>query len=188
MKKALGETSFSMFLLKKIVRGSVSLKLRLAGFYQDSVISDIANYFKKNIIACLGDSFLGRTTRITGAGSIAVLNESKVIGSIVKLCQKSRNRMIHYSKTSVVFNAIEESGKEMRLFSIKNISIVMIVAIAVNIILCGLLKKGIDIFSWVISLLFLFLGFSSLFNKASEQDIVRTSRIFDFLSRIRRER
>jgi hypothetical protein len=177
-------------MLKTLLNMSISFKLLtnlwgrycvfeqwLGETYKNSQMHKTIQGLRDKIKLYFRYSFLGSLTEIKEEENNVVLEESKVVRYLINSYKKFKLKVISCSGTSRIGSSLGEIIKGLYFFPIKNLSIIIGVAILTNTIFSLLLKKEIELFGWIIRGLVLFVGLSGLFCNATWEDIKKTSSI-----------
>jgi len=176
-----------------LIKNSQSIKLlrswhfRLIEIYGNSHIYKLINRFVQIIKVGFRYSFLQFLHRIFTIDiemNMLTIKESFFASFSINLFTKTKRCSDNYLATSEISSWIREQCRILQICApLKNISIVIILTILVNIFFLILFNVKIGLSGWVIRSVFLFLGVSGLLCNADWQDIRKTSLFLDNLRR-----
>lgn len=175
MIKNLIQTTIFVKLLKIFWRLHYYFRQRVYEIYKNSQTFIPIQRLWDKIRICFRYSFLEKITNTREEGNNMVFNESKVVRWWINLYRKRKQEVSFFLKISRTNSSVKELKKELNYLTVKNTSIIMVVAILTNIMLSILLKKQILLLGWIIRYLLLSMGISGLFCNATWKDIMRTS-------------
>jgi len=121
-------------------------------------------------------SFLGRVTEIREPNAV-VLDNSRVARYSIDFYKRWKDEIIHYSKTSSTISLAKDTKEELIFSLVRMISSIIIITILVNAILFVILQKQMGLWSFLIRVLFLFVGTAGLSYEA-DWSMVKKSSIF----------
>jgi len=171
------ETSIFASGLNKIGRVYSYLKRGFDGIYKDSHAYRLVNGFGAKIKTFFRYSFLGRNAEIRqGVGHI-ILENSYVAKYTFSLYKKCKAKIINYLRMCLMVEALRDLKTELYFSPIKTISIFMVIATAVNVVLCFIFKRPIGIWGYLMRGLFLFVGIPGIYCKA-DWSAVKANSIF----------
>lgn len=124
-------------------------------------------------------SVLGRLTEIGGVSLRNIFQTSKIIKAVLNWVVNFKGALSGITVDSVLFNAMETLKFDFLLSPLKAAGIMVIVAVATNLVLSLILQRQIILWGWAMCGLFLFIGISGLFCKANWEDIKSTSTVFN---------
>jgi len=175
MLTTLKETSIFVRFLKESWQRYCFFEEQLNETYKNSQTYRITQGLKNKIKVYFRYSFLGTISEIKENENNIVLEESKIVRYLINSYKKFKLRAISYFDTSIARSSLNELTKELYFSPIKNLSIIIVVAILINIIFSILLKKEIGLLGWFIRIFFLLIGLNGLSSNATWEDIKKTS-------------
>ena len=157
MPRVLLETSITVLIFRCVCRWYVCLEQKASCIYRDSQIYRMTKVFREKIKVCFRYSFLGRITEIKEANP-ALLDNSRVVQYLINFYKRWRDKVTHYSKASSIVSLARDTKEQVIFCPVKIISIITVTTILVNAALSVILQKQIDLWSFLIQVLFLFAG------------------------------
>ena len=155
------DTSIAISLFRYLCKWYRSLEQRISYMYHNSQTHRLAKGLWEKIKICFRYSFLGRITEIKEADSLA-LDNSRAVRYSINFYKRWKDEVIHYSKTSSTIKLAKDTKEELYFSSVKMISLIIIITILVNAILFVILQKQMELWSFLIRALFLFVGTAGL--------------------------
>ena len=161
MLRSILETSATVVIFRGICRWYVYLEQKASYIYRDTQTYRLTKRFWEKAKVCFRYSFLGRITEIKEANP-ALLDNSRAVRYSMNFYKRWKDEVIHYSKTSSTIKLAKDTKEELYFSSVKMISLIIIITILVNAILFVILQKQMELWSFLIRALFLFVGTAGL--------------------------
>ncbi|MFH0935359.1 MAG: hypothetical protein V1828_00635 [Candidatus Omnitrophota bacterium] len=176
------ETSYFANLIKKIWRGYCSCEQWFYGLLTDSYTFIIIAALWRKIKVYLENSFLGKISQTEGKDNSIILNESKFVRNLLQVLRIMNNKLKEFLKTSIFSQYKKNLKINLSSLPIKSLSIIMIIALLLNVSLFLLFNKKMTFYGWGMQCLLLFMSISGLFCSASWEEIKRTSLILRYIN------
>lgn len=172
--REISNTSIIISLFRYFFRWHSQLGQRMNTIYHNSQVFRLAKGFRARIIICFRDSFLGRITE-TGQISSRVLDNSKLVQYLFNSYKKWKVKIIQLHQFSSTADLAKDTKEDLYSFPVRIISIIVIIAVTINVIFSFVLQKEISLWGWLIRGLFLVAAFFGLFCKEDWQTIKKNS-------------
>src|SRR3989338_7073049 len=169
------ETSVILSLIKHLGKWYRHIKQRAIDIYDYSHTYILIEIFPQKVKTYFKYSFFGKITDITIERNIAVLDESLVISWLVRIYRTGKDKIINYFNSSFIREIILELKNKLNFMPIRMSSIIIIMAIMLNLLLSILSRNQISFMGWLIRIMLLFISFAGLFNSVSLGEVTKTS-------------
>lgn len=170
------KTSIFISLLGKLKKTYYRLAGGLKNTYKNSQTHSLFQGINAKLRTYFQYSFLGRVSEVTIERDITVvLGESLFVNWLVKIYRTWKDKIISYLKISLARKAIIELESKLNFMPVKTSSVIMLIAIAINLLLSILVKKQISLAGWFIRLALLSISFAGLFSSVSLREVTKTS-------------
>lgn len=163
-------------LLRIIKEKYIYIDRCLNSYYENSRVYYLSNRFFSGTSAFFQHSFLAEFTQVSAQENENMLINSK-IGYLVEQIRSRIASVLNHNDTSGIIILMRRIGKTISATPVKTGSIIMVLAIIMNIVITLLLKKEIDSFGWLMRAIFLFLGINGLFSNVDWPTIKNNSLI-----------
>ncbi len=164
--------SVILLLLKKFWRRYSFIQQWLDTTYKYSQTHRFIEGLWQRIKLCFRYSFLGRITR---PHNTTVLDNSKVLFWVANYYRKRKEGLVGYSRTSVMTESIRKVENEFFFLPIQFASIIVVIAIVVNIFLSLILRKEIALSGWLMRIVLLSIGLGGISCAVTWPDLRKAS-------------
>lgn len=161
--KEISNTSVAILLLRSIRSYYFYFNNKIEKIYYESCVSRILSYIRGRMLLSFRFSYCGMFVDVIERASPAVLYNSRFGKNIVNLYKKSQNRILSYLKTSLSGNWPKTIKKEFSLYSLRAVSIILILAVVVNLMLSIIFSQSLSAPQSVILSTFLLVSVFGLF-------------------------
>jgi len=175
MSQILG-TSITVLLWRQLFRWYGQIEQRVDFIYLNSQTFRLTKRVLESIKACFRYSLLGRITEIKEENP-EILGNSRAVQYLIDSYKGWKDKVIYYSKTSSTISLAKDTQRELYLSPVRIISLIVVIAILVNVALSVILQKQIELWGFLIRVLFLFAGTAGLSCEA-DWPAVKESSIF----------
>ena len=165
---------------RKLYKWYDSTEQRVDFVYRSSQSFKLIKALQEGVKTCVAYSFLGRISEI-GEPNTAFLNNSRIVQYLINFYKRWKDSIVRYSETSLAVCTAKNAKEGLSVSTIKKVSLIVIVVILVNAILLVFLQKPINLFSFLIRILLLFVATAGVSCEADWLTIARDSR---FLSKM----
>lgn len=171
------DNSIAISLIKSIFEQYRYNEKILKNIYSKSLTYRLINKFRENVKICLKYSILGRISQKKKT-TFLVLESSQTARYLINFLTRWKDKATRYLVTSLAVILAKDTKEQLNLSPVRVISIIVVIAITVNVILSFFLHKQIGLWGWLIRALFLFVAVSGLFSKADWSTVKRNSVFF----------
>lgn len=172
--REISDTSIITSLFRYFFRWHSQFGQRINTIYHNSQIFRLAKGSWTRIKISFRYSFLGRITE-TRQISSGVLDNSKLIQYLFNSYKKWKHKVIQLPQFSSTADLAKDTKKALYSFPVRIISIIVIIAITINVIFSFVIQKEISLWGWLMRGLFLVAAVIGLFCKADWQTIKKNS-------------
>ena len=151
------DTSIAISLCRYFCRWHRGLEQRRSYIYHNSQTHSLIGGFWQKIKICFKYSLLGRVTE-TEQASPVVLDDSSVVQYLINFYKRYKDKITYYLRGSLTIGLAKDAKEQLNSSPAKIISTILITAIFVNAALLVLLQKPIDLWGFLIRLLFLLIA------------------------------
>lgn len=159
------DRSIAVSLFRYLYKGYRKIKQRTINIFCYSQTWRLVKGLRTGVKTCFRNSFWGKITEIKQTSS-GVLDSSRAVRYSICFYKRWRNKIIGYSQTSLVTEALKDTKEQFVLVPLKIISTIIVTAILVNVALSLVLHRPIGLWGWLMRALFLFSGIPGLFCRA----------------------
>lgn len=163
--RELTDASVAVSLFRYLNKGYSKIEQKLIDIYCNSQTHKLTKSFWEKVKICSRFSFLGRITEARQR-PFAVLDNSRVMQYLISFYKKHKQKLVHYSKSSLLANVAKDTKEELKFSPARILGIIIITAVAINMLLSLVLQRQISLWGWLMRGLFLLTGASGLFCKA----------------------
>lgn len=174
ISREISDKSIVIYIFRCFLRWYNQLGQRINYIYHNSQTYRLVKGFRSKVNICFRYSFLGRITE-TKQTTSGVLDKSRTVQFLITFYNRWKNKIIHYFKASSTFDLTKNTKNQLDFSPVKIISIIVVIAITINVLLSIALQKQIGFWGWLMRALSLFVAVSGLFCKANWQTIKRSS-------------
>ncbi|KPK42634.1 MAG: hypothetical protein AMJ78_01810 [Omnitrophica WOR_2 bacterium SM23_29] len=157
------KTSVVISLLRASGKFYSHLETKIAEFYHDSYTYCLVNYFFEKIRLSFKFSFFVGIFRPLAKGTHAIWYNSKVIQGVANTYKRIKSWIIDNLSTSQIGSWTTSIKKEHSLYSVRAASIVLILAVVVNLILSLIFPRQLSALILVMRWVILAMGILGLF-------------------------
>ena len=133
--KEVYKTSITILLLRRLCGYYFYLDNKIENIYHESHVSRILSYTKGRMLLSFRFSYCRMFVDVIERASPVVLYDSIFGRRIINLYKKSQNRISNYLKTSLFESWSGAVKKEFSLYSLKAVSVILILAVVINLVL-----------------------------------------------------
>ncbi|MFC1699093.1 hypothetical protein ACFL1I_03925 [Candidatus Omnitrophota bacterium] len=134
--------------------------------YHNSQIHNLAKGFWEKINVYYRYSFLART--IQPKGMTATLTNSLAVQYLINFYKRYADKMVCFLRGSLAFGLAKDAEEQLNFSPVELISLILITAIFVNAFLIVVLQKPIDLWGFVIRLVFLLIATVGFYRNAEK--------------------
>lgn len=167
-------TSITASILKDMYKGCSYLEDRLIFVWKNSQIYKVVKLLWTKVKIYFKYSFLGMTSESSDVNS-TIIENSRLAQQLISFCKQCKYKVIYFSKTSLIKQWSKNMKAELHVSTIKKVSLIVIVVILVNAILLVFLQKPINLFSFLIRILLLFVATAGVSCEAEWPMVARES-------------
>jgi len=172
--REISDASIVISLVRYFNRLYSQLEQKLTYLYYNSQIYSFTKGFKEKIKICFIYSYFGKIINEKQI-SLKILYSSRVVQYFMNFYKKWKNMITQFLKTSLMVGLAKDTKRQLIFSPVKIISMIVIIAFAVNVFLILVLQKQIGLWGWLIRGLLLFVAISGLFSKADWPTVKRSS-------------
>lgn len=154
---------------------------KVSYIYRNSLIHRLINRFWEKVKICFRYSFFGRITE-TRQINPEILDNSRVVQYLFGFYERRKSKIIKSFEASSTIDLAKDTKKDLYFSPVRVTSIIVVIAITVNVFLSIVLQKQIGLWGWLMRGLFLPVAISGLFCKTDWPTVKRNS---VFLRKIR---
>lgn len=168
------ENSIFLKQLRDLKKLYLTIEEKIISVYLESFTRRLIKKIKKTIKICFRNSFLGRITEVEQAPP-ATLGNSRVVQYLISSYKRWKHKIICYLRPSFTLSLAKDTKEELTSSSVRTTSLIVIITILTNAILFVILQKQIELWSFLIRVLFLFVATAGLSCKADWPTIKESS-------------
>lgn len=184
MMRSFLETSCMVTVLGVVYERYCQLERWLGVTYKNSEMYRVTKSFYDKVIVAFRYSFLGGITEVGDSnGNSTIIDNSKVVGSVMNFYNKWKVRLSDYSGTSSVVSSAMKFKRDLHSLPLRTGGMVVFVAVLTNILLFLFLRKEIGIFGWSMRGVFLFVAFWGMFCEVGWEELKKTSRLVKWVEK-----
>ncbi len=176
------KTSLTVDYLKRISSNILKFNKLIRPIYTGSFIYKASDLVNKNVRMSFKHSFI-RKLAYDQKRYPGLINDSRLVGWITKGSEKFEHGTITSSKRSFIFKFSNKLISDFLNLPVKSLSLILSLAIVVNLLLSVALKKGTTVPMLVLQALFLLVAMVSFMCNIKFSDIIRKSITFKLFSR-----